>query len=69
MKDAHQMLVDYGIKSIADNISAFKVERLIEQAQKDAYNQAVNDIASRTIESRLLREYIISKTLILTFIK
>jgi len=45
MKDAHDILVDYGIKSMGQQIIAFEVERLLKNTQKEAYNQAIDDAA------------------------
>jgi len=38
MLDAHQLLIEYGIKSMGEPIIAFSVEKLLKQVQKDAYN-------------------------------
>ena len=44
MKDAHKILIEYGIKQMGQQIVAFEVEKLIKNAQKDAYNQAIEDV-------------------------
>lgn len=41
MKDAHDILVDYGIKSMGQQIIAFEVEKLLKIAQDEAFNEGI----------------------------
>ena len=43
-----------------------QIKALVVQSQKDAYNQAIEDVASKTIKLRMLDEEIINKTVILS---
>ena len=41
MKSSHEILIDYGIKSMTHKITAYNVQKLLDKIQIDFYNESV----------------------------